>query len=273
MKKKLQYLEYEFPSDSLAGWKKYCDKLIPIQNSENADPEIPLLMGTNLTNRDHRNWVRSGRPYIATNRQLTRGWVDKQRTMARISVNSYAATKLGNFTHSRWPQQNLDILPWKVREIKNVLIAPPEKSIYFWTGMWGVDWAEQIKSKLELEGAAVKIRPKLRKRGVRNSTLFDDFDWADLVVSYSSAITVEAFWYGKKAISLGVCPTWVACDNNLNDWQNPTEPKNRNIWHEHISWIQFTYDEFLSGAAQEMTIHYQGWPTEVSVPDNNIVVE
>lgn len=273
MKKILQYLDYEFPLETLNGWKKWANKLIPIKNTEEGDPEIPLLMGTNLANGDHRNWVSARRPYISMNRQLTRNWCDKHRSMLRISVNSYAATQLGKFSHSRWPVQGLEKHPWKVNKVENILIAPPEKSIYAWTGIWGLDWAEQIKNQLEPQGANVKIRPKLRKRGPRTVTLFDDLDWADLVITYSSAISVEAFWWGKKVISLGVCPTWVACDNTLDNWKDPTEPINRDIWHEHVSWIQFKFEEFESGDAQEMTYQYQGWPTEVSVPDNPIVVD
>jgi hypothetical protein len=272
MKKILQFLDYEYRSEDLAGWKKWCDKIIMISNAEAGDPEIPLVMGTNLANLDHRYWIQHKRPYIATNRQLTRNWCDKHRTMGRISVNSYACTKLGNMSHSRWPLQNLEKHPWKVSKVENVLIAPPEKSIYAWTGIGGLEWAEQIKKQLEAQGANIKIRPKIRKRGPRAVTLFEDLNWADLVVTYSSAISVEALWWGKKAISLGVCPTWAAGENTLADWKNPVEPKNRDAWHEHISWIQFTYDEFLSGDAQEMTYQYQGWPTEISVPDNAIVV-
>ncbi len=272
MKKVLQFLDYEFPnSEALIGWKRWCDKIIMISTIDDADPEIPLVMGTNLANPDHKTWVHQRRPYIALNRQLTRNWCDKHRSMLRISVNSYAATKLGNFSHSRWPLQNLEKNPWKVKEVKNVLIAPPAKSIYAWTGTSGLEWAEKIKNQLEVQGANVKIRPKLRKRGPRNSTLFDDLDWADLVVTYSSAISVEAFWWGKKAISLGVCPTWVSCDRTLDNWQDAAEPTNRDTWHDHISWIQFTYEEFNSGDAQEMTYQYQGWPTEIVVPDNLIV--
>lgn len=272
MKKVLQYLEYEIHPENLSGWKKWAHKLIPIKNSHEGDPEIPLLMGTNLANPDHKNWIINKRPYIAINRQLTRNWCDKHRSMQRLSVNSYAATQLGNITHSRWPMQGLEKNPWKVTKVENILIAPPEKSIYAWTGMWGLDWADQIKKQLEAQGANVKIRPKLRKRGPRTVTLFEDLDWADLVVTYSSAISVEAFWWGKKVISLGVCPTWIACDKTLDNWKDPTEPINRDVWHEHISWIQFKYEEIESGDAQEITYHYQGWPTEISVPDNAIVV-
>jgi hypothetical protein len=271
MKKVLQFLDYEYPLHSI-GWKKWADKIILISNAEEGNPNIPLVMGTNLANRDHRNWIINKRPYIALNRQLTRGWCDKHRSMGRISVNSYASTKLGNVIAGRWNSQGLEKNPWKVTEVKNVLIAPPEKSIWWWTGNSGDIWANTIELNLKAQGANVRVRIKERKRGHRYTTLFQDLDWADLVVSYSSAITVEAFWYGKKAISLGVCPTWIACENRLKHWADPTEPANRDIWHEHIANIQFTYDEFDSGEAQEMTLHYQGWPTEVQALDNAIVI-
>jgi hypothetical protein len=68
-------------------------------------------------------------------------------------------------------------------------------------------------------------------------------DWADLVVSQSSAITCEAFWYGKKVISTEPCPTWAAGRTTLEDWANPTEPALRAAWHEHIAWCQYTRDQ------------------------------
>jgi hypothetical protein len=108
----------------------------------------------------------------------------------------------------------------------------------------------------------------MKGKSGRYQTLWNDFDWADLVISYSSAITAEAFWYGKKVISPGVCPTWVACDNRFKHWSDPTEPANRELWHEHMGWIQFTNEEWASGEAQELTVQYQGWPTEVTAVDN-----
>lgn len=53
MKKILQFLDYEFPVDGLIGWKKFADKIIFIPNADAGDPEIPLVMGANLTNTDH----------------------------------------------------------------------------------------------------------------------------------------------------------------------------------------------------------------------------
>jgi hypothetical protein len=269
MKKHIQVVAGEMSESHIAGWKHWADKLTILNTWEDADPEVTMVFGANLASKPHKEWLMNRRPCYVLNRQLTGGWVDKHRSMNRVAVNSYGATKIGPMSHSRWPILNLEKEPWKVTEIKNVLIAPPLKSIYFWTGKSGLEWADEIKS--QFAGANVRIREKGRKRGTRYATLFDDLDWADLVVSYSSGITVEALWYGKQAISLGVCPTWVCSDSTLDNWRNPSEP-DRERFYNHISWIQFKYEEWESGEAQEMTYQYQGWPTEVSAVDNPIVL-
>jgi hypothetical protein len=273
MKKIVQIFPHEHDEAFLRGWKRWSDQLIELDSWDKINSEIPLVIPANLVDKNHREWLKLRRPSFVINRQLTGGWKEKHRSMFRVAVNSYAATKIGNISHSRYPILNIEKHPWKVRKIRNVLIAPPLKSICFWTGMTAMEWAEQIKTKLEGEGANIRIREKQRKRWTRYTTLWEDFDWADLVVSYSSGITAEALWYGKQAISLGVCPTWVACDNTLDNWHNATEPTNRDIYHEHLAWIQFKFDEWESGVAQELTVAYQGWPTEVQVPDNPIVTD
>lgn len=272
MKKIVQVFPEDTPLAWIDGWKKYADKVIILEKPEDAKSDIPFIFGGNLMSKWVRNWMASGKPCFVTNRPFLGSQLHKKRMAWRVSVNSFACTKLGNVAHSRWNTIGLQKNPWKVREIKNVLIAPPRKSILAWTGLGGQEWVDTIKDKFP--GANVKIRLKegMKGKGGRYATLWSDFDWADLIVSYSSAITTEAFWYGKKAISLGVCPTWIACDNHLNNWQDPTEPANRDIWHEHMSWIQFTNEEWGSGAAQEMTVAYQGWPTEVTAIDNPYIM-
>jgi hypothetical protein len=107
-------------------------------------------------------------------------------------------------------------------------------------------------------GAEVRIRRKGETPGLRWETLWNDLDWADLVVSQSSAITVEAFWYGKKVISTEPCLTWLAGKNTLEDWKNPEEPIGRDMWHEHVAWNQFTTDEWTSGQAWSLMNMYLG---------------
>jgi hypothetical protein len=117
-------------------------------------------------------------------------------------------------------------------------------------------WSESMLDKFP--GAEVRIRTKLGKSKQRWNTLWDDLDWADLVVSQSSAITAEAFWYGKKVISLYPCPTWAAGTSTLDTWQDPAEPEHRSAWHEHLAWSQFTNQEWSSGYAVKSIARYIG---------------
>lgn len=155
---------------------------------------------------------------------------------------------------------NLTKHPWKVKKVKNVLIAPSKMTSTVWTPELGWRWAESMVDKFP--GAEVKIRPKGGKAGIRYETLWQDLDWADLVVSQSSAITVEAFWYGKKVISTQPCVTWAAGPQDLNNWEDPTEPEFREEWHEHVAWSQFTSNEWETGEALELIEKYLGPITE-----------
>jgi hypothetical protein len=110
----------------------------------------------------------------------------------------------------------------------------------------------------QFPGAEVRIRFKMGKAGPRWATLWNDLDWADLVVSQGSAITAEAFWYGKKVISTHPCVTWAAEKSVLADWKNPNEPTLRDAWHEHLAWCQFTNSEWASGEAIKLIESYVG---------------
>lgn len=261
----------------LDGWRRYLDQLIILDANSVPTPEIPLILNA-MPLGFTKQWMKQKNPFFAMNRAYLGSWKFNNATYSRISVNSFACTKLGNIPYSRWDKLGIEKNPWAVSEVKNILIAPGKKSHTIFTGEHPNEWAEKLKSQLESEGANVKIRLKQGKRkvqllGDKNINLSPllgsagDFGWADLVVSHSSAITAEAFWYGKKAISLGVCPTWIACDNTLINWKDSAEPKYREIWHEHMAWIQFEATEWYSGEAQEATVFYQGWPTDV--PDTN----
>jgi hypothetical protein len=126
-----------------------------------------------------------------------------------------------------------------------------------WNSTLGINWAESLLD--QFPGANIKIRIKDKTARLRWASLWNDLDWADLIISQSSAITVEALWYGKKVISLYPCPTWAAgASSNFNNWEDPTEPKNRDAWHEHIAWCQFKNEEWISGKALELIYNYIG---------------
>jgi hypothetical protein len=137
-----------------------------------------------------------------------------------------------------------------------VLIAPSKVTTRVWSGQSSEAWAEAMST--QFPSAEIRIRAKPGKASNRYSTLWADLDWADLVVSQSSAITCEAFWYGKKVISTEPCPTWAAGRSTLEDWRNPVEPPLRSAWHEHIAWCQYTRSEWQSGAALDLLAQYLG---------------
>jgi hypothetical protein len=247
-----------------AQWLPVVDEFRMQNRLEDLDPAIPLLVYSNMGSNWIVNWIDKQRPVIAMNRPHIGGWA-KQYTYGarRFSINGYACTRWGSRTHDRFSLLNIPQHPWKVREIRRVLIAPPGKLLWFWQGIEATEWAQQQAAFFSDKSVEVRYRWKYENRKGKKGRyvdLWQDLDWADLVISWGSAITAEAFYYGKKVISLGPCPTWTCCDRDLSNWQDPTEPAGRAEWHEHMAWTQFTQQEMTSGAGAEMILQYQGWP-------------
>lgn len=253
--KQLQVLTSEY-GENIKQWNQRGIELIYVDNWETIDTAIPVLCYADLLNGNVRNWLNIGQPAIYAGRGYVGNHLYKKRLFHRASVNGWANTKILKIPHSRWDTMKLPKHPWKVKEVKNVLIAPSKMTANIWTPELEWRWAESMIENFP--GATVKLRPKGGKAGIRYQTLWQDLDWADLVVSQSSAITVEAFWYGKKVISTQPCVTWAAGPQELSDWKNPAEPKLRDEWHEHVAWSQFTNDEWYTGEALELIENYVG---------------
>ena len=255
--KKLQVLSSQFQGTTvLSNWKNANREIIPIDDWRNIDTSIPVYCHSDLTHEHVRQWLNQKQPAIYGGRGYVGNHLFKQRWLSRMSVNGWADTILQPVPYSRWDLMKLTKHPWKVKEVKRVLIAPSKMTSRFWTPELEDRWAASIIDKFP--GAEVKIRYKPGKPGARWATLWEDFDWADLVVSQSSAITVEAFWYGKKVLSTEPCTTWAAHRTTFDDWNDPTEPALRNLWHEHIAWHQFTDNEFTSGEFLNLLEQYLG---------------
>jgi hypothetical protein len=227
-----------------------------INSKEDADPSIPIVCAGDLLHENVRYWLTHNYPAVYLGRGYLGNHLHKQRKFWRFSVNGWANTMMLPIPYSRWNAMQIDKHPWKVKEVKRVLIAPSKMTSKVWTPELKYNWAESMLDKFP--GAEVRIRKKLGKSSLRWNTLWSDFDWADLVVSQSSAITVEAFWYGKKVISLEPCPTWAAEKFTLDDWQNPKEPELRDAWHEHLAWCQYTVDEIRTGNVLDLVQSYVG---------------
>lgn len=238
-------------------WLKYRKDVTILDSWEKADPTQVVIAPSNLLHAPVRSWMNNKQPAIYIGRGYVGNHLHKTRKWWRYSINGWANIKIENIPYSRWRMLNLPKHPWKVKQIKNILIAPSKMTSPIWDPQLEFRWAEHMATKFP--GAEVKIRYKGKSTShSRWVTLWDDLDWADLVVSQSSAITCEAFWYGKKVLSTEPCPTWAAGRTTLDNWQDPTEPSLRDAWHEHLAWSQFTIDEWVSGEALNIIKRYVG---------------
>jgi len=253
------FKDYEQGHSWFDNWKN----LRILDSYEYVDRSKPLIIGSDLLRREVRHSLNTHQPAIYIARGYVGNHMYKKRQLWRYSVNGWANTKLLDVPYSRWDVMNLERHPWKVKEVKNVLIAPSKMTMPIWDPEFGWNWADDMSKKFP--GAETRIRYKRGKSGLRWATLFEDLDWADLVVAQGSAITAEAFWYGKKVISTHPCITWAAQKNTLDDWQDPTEPTFRDLWHEHLAWCQFTSAEWESGEVLDLIEKYTGNPLEYIV--------
>jgi hypothetical protein len=245
-------LKEDFSNNLINSWKNLnvVNEISQVLNDE------PMIIGGDILRSDVRLRLQNKSPTIFIHRGYLGNHLYKTRNWWRYSVTSFANTKLLPIPHPRWNLLNLPKHPWKVKNVKRVLLAPSKMTGKIWTPELGDKWAESMLNKFPK--AEVRIRPKASTPWLRWSTLWEDLDWADLVVSQSSAITVEAFWYGKKVISTHPCPTWATGEHLFEDWKNPNEPKLRDEWHEHLAWSQFTNSEWISGEANNLIEQYFG---------------
>lgn len=254
----VQLLTNEFPQDHpwLPALQTHFQQVNFVDDWRNVDPTRLVIAGSDVRSWYVRHWLNRRQPALYIGRGYVGNHTTKHRRLWRASVNAWANTRLMPVPYSRWNVMKLDRHPWKVKQVKNVLIAPSKLTSYSWCHQSPEQWAEQMAQ--QFPGANVRIRYKARKPWQRWQTLWEDFDWADLVVAQSSAITCEAFWYGKKVISTEPCPTWACGNQHLAVWQDPQEPKLREAWHEHLAWSQYTVDEWITGKALQLIETYVG---------------
>jgi hypothetical protein len=254
----VQILSQEFSSDHpwLPGWQNYFENIHSVDDWRTVQPDQLVIAGSDVRSWYVRHWLNRGQPALYIGRGYVGNHTSKHRWLWRVSVNGWANTRLMPVPHSRWSIMNLPRHPWKVQQVKNVLIAPSKLTSLSWCHQSSEQWSEHMAT--QFPGANVRIRYKARKPWQRWETLWSDLDWADVVVAQSSAITCEAFWYGKKVISTEPCPTWACGNQRIEDWQDSGEPELRDAWHEHLAWSQYTVEEWTSGEALRLIEQYTG---------------
>lgn len=254
----IQVLKEEYHDHQwIENWNALGFKIHILDDYKLANHEISVLCYSDLTKESTRYYLNNKQNAIFAARGYLGNHLYKHRRWYRASVKDFANIKLENIPYSRWHLLNLPKHSWKVKKVKNVLIAPSKMTAPIWDPDVGFNWADNMSKKFP--GANVKIR--LKGKSTPNSrweTLWRDLDWADIVVSQSSAITCEAFWYGKKVMSTEPCPTWITGKTTFDNWEDPSEPPLRDIWHEHLAWNQYTTDEWCNGEVIKLIELYSG---------------
>ena len=212
------------------GWKKWADKIIVVNNITEYNKELPIVAWAKPHDKIIGIALKNSYPTILMNRPYLSAHIRKQIDMFRVSVNSFACSSFKEMPYSRWDKIGVDKHPWKVTEVKNILIAPPNKGVVYFTGQKLDLWVEDLQTLFKDFNVKVRLKNSTGAgRGERYSSLWNDFDWADVVVSCASASTAEAFWYGKKVISLGPCPTLMCDTGSLENYKSLGACKQRQL--------------------------------------------
>ena len=70
MKKIVQGIQGNLWAEDLIGWKRWADKFILLNDISEADPEVPLVGGLNLSSKGFRDWLDKKRPCFLFNRPI-----------------------------------------------------------------------------------------------------------------------------------------------------------------------------------------------------------
>ena len=140
---------------------------------------------------------------------------------------------------------------------RKIIIAPPSPKSF---SIWGIDYQTWIDSTIN-ELKKHTDRPiELRFKRDRPARLAEDTMQQALskdvhcLITYNSVAAVEALMLGKPVMTLGPNAAQQLARHSLADIENlyiPTEDE-RMAWLAHLSYSQFTEDEFSNGTAWDI---------------------
>ncbi len=181
----------------------------------------------------------------------------KKKTIFRLSVNNFQ--NVGPIIQrpaDRWEKLSIELESFN--QGGDIVIVPPDRKIVHTLQLGTVDlWVENVIAEIKKHSdRSIRIRHRPEPRGDRvvNNT-FKDFirDNTYCVVGYSSNALVEAAMFNIPVISLGHSATKSIYSNSLADIEKlkPADIDHKQAWLNHLSYSQFTREEFLSGMAKD----------------------
>ncbi len=181
----------------------------------------------------------------------------KKKTIFRLSVNNFQnVDPIVQRPADRWEKLGIGLESFK--QGSDIVIVPPDRKIVHTLQLGSVDlWVENTVNEIKkYSDRPIRVRHRPEPRGDRvvNNT-FKDFirDNTYCVVGYSSNALVEAAMFDIPVISLGHSATKSLYLNNISDIEKlkPADVDHKQAWLNHLSYSQFTREEFLSGMAKD----------------------
>lgn len=166
----------------------------------------------------------------------------------RVTYKGTAPTRLLDRPDDRTPDELKALKPWRGGKGNSILILPP--SLPYMAAFDEVNWVnEVIHSINEYTGRNLIIRPKPAK-GKKAPPWQEQLDDAYCVVSFGSALAVDAMVQGVPTISYDYCPNKFASFSMTDlETDRMTEEPDRMKVINNMMYHSFHKDEFLSGKA------------------------
>ena len=130
----LQVLTHEFKDHPwVPGWIDSGHEILFVDDPKDIVKTIPVVCGSDLINDYVRHWLNVQQPAVYIGRGYVGNHTSKKRRLWRMSMNSWANTVLRSIPYCRWDKMQLPRHPWKVKQVRNVLIAPSKLVSHLWS--------------------------------------------------------------------------------------------------------------------------------------------
>ena len=150
--KQLQLLSADYQDDAFIqewvdNWLATRSGMTVCNDWQTVAADVPVFCYADLTRGHVPTWLNNRQPAVYIGRGYLGNHLYKKRMFYRASVNGWANTVLKPVLHSRWPQMNLPRHAWRVKKIKNVLIAPSKITTRVWSRQTSEEWAESMTNQ------------------------------------------------------------------------------------------------------------------------------
>lgn len=231
-------------------------KIVSVDEALESDPSIPLCWAGSYKNLLHDHCLEKNRKFF----NLDTGYFGntKRKEFIRVSINNFQnCDPIVNRPSDRWDELNIPITSLS-RGSSIVVVPPDSKKINSLKLGSEEEWVSKVVSDIKKytdRPIRVRYRPLSRSDRMVSDRFYDyiaDNTWC--VIGHSSNALVEATMADIPVISLGQSAVKSLYNYKMEDIEQ-IEVADKNLkqsWLNHLSYSQFTLEEFRSGMAWKL---------------------